>query len=203
MGRKGHSRVEWRFLDRMMHKLGFSSKWLERMMNYVSSASFSFLINGEVCSKLKQPRGLSQGNPLSLYLFLLCVEGLSCVLNLVVSNGDLNGFRYTRNGLKISHLFFTDDSLIFSKAIDRDYATIRMMFDAYALALNQVINFDKPAVFVSRLIFRGKGLRLAGIMRIQLVKCHERYLGLPGLNCRNKRQLFSDIKDRVWAKIKD
>ncbi|KAK2662388.1 hypothetical protein Ddye_000962 [Dipteronia dyeriana] len=33
------------------------------------------------------------------------------------------------------------------------------------------------------------------------VKCHERYLGLPSLNCTKKRKLFNSIKERVWTKI--
>ncbi|KAK3199000.1 hypothetical protein Dsin_022415 [Dipteronia sinensis] len=119
-----------------------------------------------------------------------------------MANRALNGFNYIRNGLNISHLFFTDDSLFFSKATDSDCATIRRILDVYVTASGQAINFDKSIVFVSRSIPLREGIRLASIIGVWLVRCHKRYLGLPSLNCRNKRQLFNVIKDRVLAKIK-
>ncbi|KAL5752677.1 hypothetical protein ACOSQ2_023184 [Xanthoceras sorbifolium] len=43
--------------------------------------------------------------------------------------------------------------------------------------------------------------QMASILGVQLVGCHERYLGLPSFTFRKKQSLFSNIKERVWTLI--
>ncbi|KAL5754654.1 hypothetical protein ACOSP7_022874 [Xanthoceras sorbifolium] len=45
------------------------------------------------------------------------------------------------------------------------------------------------------------GDQMASILDVQLVGCHERYLGLPSFTFRKKQSLFSNIKERVWTLI--
>lgn len=77
---KSYDRVEWRFLEVMMEKMRFASEWIKMRMAYVTSVSYSFLINDQPCGYVLPSQGLRQGDPLSLYLFLLCVEELSTLL---------------------------------------------------------------------------------------------------------------------------
>ena len=49
-------------------------------------------------------------------LFLLCVEGLSALLQKSNLVGRLKGLQTSRLGPWVSHLFFANDSLFFGKA---------------------------------------------------------------------------------------
>ncbi|KAK2635000.1 hypothetical protein Ddye_029792 [Dipteronia dyeriana] len=98
----------------MMARLGFSISWIDRIMRCITSVSFSFLVNGLVCGSLKPSKGLCQGDPLSPNLFLICAEGLSLLIFSTKRCGDMVGFRCSRGGPKISHIFFADDSMMFS-----------------------------------------------------------------------------------------
>jgi len=80
---KAYDRVEWEYLRRIMLKLGFHGDFVHRIMRCVSSVSFSIKINGNLSQPFRPSRGIRQGDPISPYLFLLCSEGLSCLLRSV------------------------------------------------------------------------------------------------------------------------
>lgn len=77
---KAYDRVEWEFLRKIMKKLGFNDRWIHLAMQCVSIVSYSMLLNGEPHGLILPSRGIKQNDPLSPYLFLFCVEGLSALL---------------------------------------------------------------------------------------------------------------------------
>ncbi|KAK2640821.1 hypothetical protein Ddye_022584 [Dipteronia dyeriana] len=114
----------------------------------------------------------------------------------------MTGIQCNRAGPNISYLFFADDSLLFSLAIEIDCKTISVVLDDYAKEFGHVINFNKSSIYVSKAIKRSEGRALADMVGIKFVECHEQYLGLPCFSGRKKKHLFVDIRDRVWNKIK-
>ena len=44
---KAYDRVEWRYLEVIMQKLGFSERWIALVLMCISTISYSVLINGE------------------------------------------------------------------------------------------------------------------------------------------------------------
>jgi hypothetical protein len=77
---KAYDRVEWVFLERAIRRMGFDDKWVDLVMKCVTSVSFSVIVNGTPVGLFKPSRGIRQGDPLSLYLFLICVKVLSAKL---------------------------------------------------------------------------------------------------------------------------
>ena len=57
----------------------------------VSMVSYSVLINGEPKGRIVPTRELRQGDLISLYLFLLCADGLSAMLRKVENGGIPRG----------------------------------------------------------------------------------------------------------------
>jgi hypothetical protein len=119
---KAYDRVEWIFLENMMRKMGFAKRWIDLMMACVRSVRYQVHFNSEETDMFVPTRGLRQGDPLSPYLFLLCVEGLSSLLLHEEEVGGIDGVRVCRNAPSVSHLLFADDSLILMKA-DMNNAT--------------------------------------------------------------------------------
>ena len=88
---KAYDRVEWVYLEAMMRKMGFNERWIFLIMMCVTTVSYSVLINGEPKGKITPSKGLRQGDPISPYLFLLCVEGLSAILKKEEGGGGGGG----------------------------------------------------------------------------------------------------------------
>ena len=99
-----------------MEQLGFNERWISLIMQCITTVTYSVLINGEAHGCIVPSRGLRQGDPLSPYLFLICADGFSSLINDAVRNNLLNGVSICRGSPMITHLFFADDSLLFCKA---------------------------------------------------------------------------------------
>lgn len=66
------------------------------MMECITNASYSVLINGEPRGDITPIKGLRQGDPLSQYLFLLCTKGLNGLIKKATTCGDIKGWPYAK-----------------------------------------------------------------------------------------------------------
>ena len=69
-----------------MVKLGLEERWAILALETIQTASYSTLINGEPCDFISHTHGIKQGDPLFPYLFLICTEGLSSLLQKAEDN---------------------------------------------------------------------------------------------------------------------
>ncbi|KAK2634246.1 hypothetical protein Ddye_029038 [Dipteronia dyeriana] len=72
------------------------------------------------------------------------------MLNTAIERKCISGFKCIRFTPIISHLFFTDDSLLFSKASCKECVVLRGISDNYMKAFGQVVNFNKSDICVSK-----------------------------------------------------
>jgi len=113
---KAYDRVEWAFLFYALKQLGFHHKWINWIKEYVTTVSYSVIVSDEVYGFFKPTRGIRQGDPLSPYLFLICMEVLTRVLRKAqMTKKSSIGFKITPKAETIPCLLFADDSLLFCR----------------------------------------------------------------------------------------
>ncbi|KAH9709496.1 putative reverse transcriptase/RNA-dependent DNA polymerase [Citrus sinensis] len=197
---KAYDRVEWNFLEQTMSNLGFSAKWISLIMSCITTTCFSVLINGNPVGLIKPERGLRQGCPLSPYLFILCAEAFSNLLNQAEREQKIRGLKFAQD-ITITHLLFADDSLVFSKASVADCKYLKGIFDCYAKASGQIFNFEKSSMFFSGKASSEQISAIKSIFQLKVVPKYEKYLGLPPMLGRNKMSFFKEVKLKVTSKI--
>ena len=99
-----------------MRHLGLGERLVTLIMSCISMVSYFVLLNWQPVCNIKPSHGLRQDDPLSPYLFLICAVGLQSLLNKAEVEGHIRGVSICRNGPKVSHLFFADDSVLFCSA---------------------------------------------------------------------------------------
>jgi hypothetical protein len=176
---KAYDRVEWRYLDAVMEALGFSHRWRELVMKCVTSVSFSVRVNGQFSPVFRPSRGIRQGDPISPYLFLLCAEGLSCMLKGIGPQFLVKGVRVSIHAPWISHLLFADDCFIFAPATRRGADRVAGILDDYNWGSGQLVNKQKSAVFFSSNCQAEKKEAVHNSLQITVEALGEKYLGLP------------------------
>ena len=198
---KAFNRVEWTFLLQLMEKMGFNRRWVNLISECISTITYSILVNGEPKGNIVPSRGIRQGDPLSPYLFLLCLEGLNALIQHAVNEDKIRGYSLCRYGPKISHLFFADDSLLFCCAQISDIHAIQEILELYEKASGQRINKEKTTLFFSKTVSMAVKNDIKNFLGVPEIKEYEKYLGLPAMVGRNRSASLNFIKERVWGKI--
>ena len=176
---KAFETVEHSAMLAMMTHLGFPELWLKWMRMIFSSGTSSILLNGVPGKQFSCKRGVHQGDPLSPYLFILCAEGLSALLQKAECERKIEGIKICRGAPRVDHLFFADDSLILMRARASDAQELRHILEVYERASGQVINKDKSSIMFSPNTRQEERGQVRSSLLITNEASSEKYLGLP------------------------
>ncbi|KAG8473535.1 hypothetical protein CXB51_035829 [Gossypium anomalum] len=178
----------------------------QRSMEEVNQTSivlipkYTMVTNGKNGEEFQPARGLRQRDPLSPYLFLICAKGFSRILDKEKRERRIFGARISRSNISITHLFFADNNVLFGEASTEGANQMKTIINVYEGISGQQVNFNKSLISLSGNVEREVQERVGGILGVLISNNPERYLGLPTMVGRRKKQAFSEMKDR-FAKL--
>ncbi|XP_057720241.1 uncharacterized protein LOC130934716 [Arachis stenosperma] len=138
--------VKWSFVDIVLQKMGFGHRWRSWIMECVTVASMSILINGSSSKPFKMERGLRQGDPLSPFLFVLVVDVLHQMVGEEIRNGRISPLLIGRDTIALSHLQFADDTILFCPLEEETIKNYKQLLRCFELMSGLSINFDKSSL---------------------------------------------------------
>ena len=145
---KAYDSVDWAALDMVMAAMGFGCNWRRWVQRCMSSASISILINGSPTKPFKMERGLRQGDPLSQFLFVLLAEVLNRMMHKATNLGLIRGLSVGKDKIQLSHLQFTDDTLVFCEAEEQYLNSIKELFLTFQSFSGLCVNYNKSGLLV-------------------------------------------------------
>lgn len=176
---KAYDKVSWKFIEMVMEKMKFPQQMIATIMDCISTITYAVIINGQTQGQIIPSRGLRQGDPISLYVFLICSEGLSALIHDAIARKKLTGVRASWNGLAVSHLLFADDSLVFCKTKKQEAENLRKILRTYENMSGQQVNFDKSGLFFSPNTLKADKMMFMDTFGVKQCNSVETYLGLP------------------------
>lgn len=174
---KAFDTVQWSFIEATLRAMGYPALFVTWIMRCVDTAAFSVSVNGELEGFFSSSRGIRQGCSLSPYLFVMVSNVLSRLLNSAVLNRRIV-FHPLCMPLKLTHLSFADDIMVFTDGTPSSLEGTIEVFDEFATISGLCINTAKSIVFAAgkdKQMLQDKALSVGFSISGLPVK----YLGLP------------------------
>uniref|UniRef100_A0A8R7PE15 Reverse transcriptase domain-containing protein n=1 Tax=Triticum urartu TaxID=4572 RepID=A0A8R7PE15_TRIUA len=190
--------VSWEYIIELMCKLGFPARWRDWITLLLSSSSSSCLINGIPGNRIDHLRGLRQGDPLSLLLFILCIDPLHRLLEAATRSGALSPIPGSTARMRTS--LYADDAVIFNNPSRLEVDSLLQILASFGDATGLCVNLAKSSAVP--------------------ISCHEidldhvlhgfggatvsfpvKYLGLPLTTGRTRLVHLQFILDRIRSRL--
>lgn len=123
---KAFDRVSHRYLMRILQQIGLEARVVSVICNMITGITAPITINGQLTKPIRIDRGVPQGSPLSMSLFVLSLEPLLRRLN-----EDLSGL--TIFGGNLTARAYADDVVVLLRR-ESDVGTIKNGIDIYCRA---------------------------------------------------------------------
>ncbi|KAM5551745.1 hypothetical protein ABKV19_026542, partial [Rosa sericea] len=198
---KVYDRLNWGFIETVLVEAQFPTSIVKLIMDCVSTTSFQVCLNGELTETFRASRGIRQGDPLSPYLFVLCMEKLSHLINSTVEVGQWKPVRASGSGPFISHLFFADDLILFADASCEQARILKRCLDVFCDISGQEVSYDKSVLFCSPNTCKALAASISKICGSKLTSNLGKYLGVPLIHSKVTKRTYAPVLDKVQSRL--
>nr|KYP52498.1 hypothetical protein KK1_025618 [Cajanus cajan] len=143
----------------------------------------------------------TEGDPLSPYLFLLCMEKLALLIQQKVFDRVWQSVKVSKGGPEISHLLFANNCLLFIKATCGQVKLVKEVLDIFCEDSSLKVNIQKSRFFTSSNISRRQISKFTSIIHFHHTVDLDKYLGFPLHKGRVRNSDFSHIVDIINGKL--
>ena len=198
---KAYDRLEWDFIRASLLNLGFDEDTSKLCMECITTTSTSILINGHPSKEFLPSRGIRQGDPLSPYIFIICMEMLSRIIHKSCEENKWKPFRLRGGSTSISHLMFADDLILFGEATPQTLLAVRESLSLFFKLSGQKMNNGKSKIFFSPNTPQSLVDEFEQDLDVLAAKDLGIYLGFPLSNKRPAKKHFQNIVGKLENKL--
>ncbi|XP_074266081.1 uncharacterized protein LOC141588541 [Silene latifolia] len=198
---KAFDRLEWDFVRTCLIAVNIDPETISLIMSCISTTSAFVTFNGTPLDTFTPSRGIRQGDPLSPYLFIICMEALSRLIHQACNNSDWIPFPLGKGGVSFSHLLFADDILVFGRTSERNLCALQDTILSFCSDSGQKINCTKSKITFSKLTPPSEATLFEDALGIKKTNTLGSYLGFPLLSKKPKRSDLIFILDNIKSKL--
>ena len=196
---KAFDSVHWSFLLNTLRAMNIPEEFVHWVELCVCTASFSVQINGELAGYFQSKRGLRQGCALSPYLFVICINVLSQMLDKAAEK-KLFGYHPRCKNILLTHLCFADDLMIFTDGTKRSIEGFLKIFEDFATMSGLRISLEKSTLYIAG-ANQNHQEEIMNSFPFASGQLHVRYLGLPLLTKRMTVHNYLPLVEKIRSRM--
>eukprot|EP00253_Pinus_taeda_P008724 PITA_08724 len=136
---KAYDKVSWKYLEAVLKAFGFCSTWIKWIMALIKSPRYSILVNGAPSAPFAPSRGIRKGDPLSPFLFIVLMEGLSRTIAKKKTEGKIRGLQPIRSLPTTTHQQFVDDTMLHGTPTVKEAVSYKETLDLFSQASGRLV----------------------------------------------------------------